>query len=411
MQMKDYKLTKYTCFFMYPALAPIFILPPILFLTFRQMYGVSYTQLGTLVLVNFCVQLGVDLLCTFFPKAFDHHRSLRAMPLLTLVGMGVYALVPWLFPQYAYGGLLLGTVIFSFAAGLNEVFLSPTLAALPSDRPDRDMSIMHSLYGYGSAAVAVLSTLFLQFAGRENWMYLVLLWAILPLIAFVLFCIAPLPQIVTAEMPTQSSANRKRVGLVLCMLCIFLGSAAENTMTNWISVYMETALHIPKLLGDTLGLTVFALLLAMTRTVYAKRGKNIYTTLLVSMTGALVCYLVAGLVTTPGVCVVACMLMGICTSMLWPGVLIFMEEKFPNPGVAAYALMAAGGDLGASVAPQGLGIVVDKVALSNWAANLGEPLGLSAEQVAMKTGMLAASLFPLLGIGLLLYLRRFFLKK
>ena len=242
----NYKLTKYTCFFVFPTLAPVFILPPILFVTFRQMYGISYTLLGTLVLVNFCVQLGVDLLCTFF--SFDHHRSIRVMPLLTTTGLAIYALVPWLLPQYAYAGLLIGTVVFSFAAGLNEVFLSPTLAALPSDNQERDMSILHSLYGYGCAAVVVLSTVFLKVFGAENWMYLVMIWAVLPLAAFALFAIAPLPKIVTAPANSQRSAKRKRAGLALCALCIFLGSAAENTMTNWLSVYTENALQIPKIL-------------------------------------------------------------------------------------------------------------------------------------------------------------------
>lgn len=404
----NYKLTKYTCFFVFPTLAPVFILPPILFVTFRQMYGISYTLLGTLVLVNFCVQLGVDLLCTFF--SFDHHRSIRVMPLLTTTGLAIYALVPWLLPQYAYAGLLIGTAVFSFAAGLNEVFLSPTLAALPSDNQERDMSILHSLYGYGCAAVVVLSTVFLQVFGAEKWMYLVLIWAVLPLAAFALFAIAPLPKIVTAPANSQCSAKRKRAGLALCALCIFLGSAAENTMTNWLSVYTENALQIPKILGDTLGLAVFSLLLALTRTVYAKRGKSIYPVLLAGMSGAVVCYLTAALSRTAGVALTACMFTGICTSMLWPGMLLFMEEKFPNPGIAAYALMAAGGDLGASVAPQGMGIVVDTVSASGWAAGLAEQIGLSPEQIGIKTGMLAAAVFPLMGIAVLLYLKRFFSK-
>lgn len=406
--MRNYKLTKYTCFFVFPTLAPVFILPPVLFVTFRQMYGISYTLLGTLVLVNFCVQLGVDLLCTFC--SFDHHKSIRAMPLLTSLGLMIYALVPWLLPQYAYAGLLIGTVIFSFAAGLNEVFLSPTLAALPSDNPERDMSILHSLYGYGCAVVAVLSTLFLKVFGAENWMYLVLLWAVLPLVAFVLFSIAPLPKIVAAPANSQRSAKRKRVGLLLCAVCIFLGSAAENTMTNWLSVYVENALQIPKIIGDTLGLAVFSLLLALTRTVYAKRGKSIYPVLLLGMGGAVVCYLAAGLSSSAGVAMAACLLTGICTSMLWPGMLLFMEEKFPSPGIAAYALMAAGGDLGASVAPQGMGIVVDAVSASGWAANLAIKTGLSPEQIGIKTGMLAAAVFPLIGVAVVLYLKRFFSK-
>ena len=408
MRSASYKLTKYACFFTYPALTPLFILPPILFLTFREIYGVSYTLLGTLVLTNFCVQLGVDLFFTFFSLPCDHKNVLRATPLLTVVGMLVYALVPTFFPDFAYGGLLIGTVIFSISSGLNEVFLSPTLASLPTDNLERDMSIMHSLYGYASAVIAVLSTLFLQICGRENWIYLVLFWAVFPLICFVLFCFSPLPDIATDKPVSQSSAKRRTKGLLLCLACIFLGSAAENTMTNWVSVYMERTLQIPKALGDTLGLAAFALLLAFSRSLYAKCGKNIHRVLLLGMTGAVVCYLAAGLTASGVVAITACMLAGICTAMLWPGTLLFMEEQFPNPGVAAYALMAAGGDFGASVAPQGLGIIADKVAAGKWAAEMGEKLGLSAEQMGIKAGMLCTAIFPFIGIFVLLYMKKFF---
>ena len=403
-----YKLTRLTCFFLYPALAPLFILPPILFVAFRQMYGISYTLLGTLVLVNFGVQLGVDLFFSFFKIKFDHKTLLRFTPLLAAIGMLIYGFVPTLFPRYAYAGLVVGTVVFSMASGLNEVFLSPTLVAVSGENSEKDMSIMHSLYGYGSAGVAILSTLFLYVFGSENWLYLVLLWATLPVITFVMLCLSPLPDIVTSKPASQRSAKQKRIGLVLCMVCIFLGSAAENTMTNWVSVYMERTLQLPKMLGDTVGLATFALLLALTRTVYAKHGGDIYKVLMVGMIGAVGCYLAAGLSSSGAVAIVACMLTGICTSMLWPGTLLLMEEKFPNPGVAAYALMAAGGDMGASVAPQGLGIVADTVAASDWAADMSGRLGLSAEQIGIKAGMLCTVLFPLAGIILLIYMKKFF---
>lgn len=408
MTSPNYKLTKLTCFFTYPALTPLFILPPILFLTFRQMYGVSYSLLGTLVLTNFCVQLGVDLFFSFFSLPCSHKNILRATPLLTVVGMLVYALVPTFFPEFAYGGLLIGTVIFSISSGLNEVFLSPTLASLPTDNLERDMSAMHSLYGYASVVIAVASTLFLQFFGRGNWIWLVLFWAVFPLICFVLFCFSPLPDIATSTPTSQSSAKRRTKGLLLCLACIFLGSAAENTMTNWVSVYMERTLQIPKAVGDTLGLASFALLLAITRSLYAKYGKSIYPVLLAGMTGAVICYLAAGLSSSGIVAIIACMIAGICTAMLWPGTLLFMEEQFPNPGVAAYALMAAGGDFGASVAPQGLGIIADTVAAGSWAAGMGEKIGLSAEQIGIKVGMLCTALFPFIGIFVLLYIKKFF---
>ena len=96
--------------------------------------------------------------------------------------------------------------------------------------------------------------------------------------------------------------------------------------------------------------------------------------------------------------------------MLWPGTLIFMEEVTPAPGVAAYALLAAGGDFGASIAPQMLGIVVDTVAESEWGLSLAQTLSLTGEQVGMKVGMLTAAIFPIIGVILLLFMGRYFKK-
>jgi MFS family permease len=126
------------------------------------------------------------------------------------------------------------------------------------------------------------------------------------------------------------------------------------------------------------------------------------------MIGSTVCYLVAGL--CPGVVLpfVACILTGLFTAMLWPGALIFMEDNIPAAGVTAYALMAAGGDMGASLAPQLLGIVVDSVSVSPAAAELGFRLGISAEQVGLKAGMLVTAVFPLIGTLLLLWTIRWF---
>lgn len=406
---QNFKRTKKTCYFANIAMAASFSLPPLLFVTFREMYGISYTLLGTLVLTNFCTQLIVDLIFTFFTKYFNIHKTIRVMPLLTSAGMLIYALVPTFFPDQAYVGLVIGTVVFSIAAGLSEVLLSPLVAALPSDNPDRDMSKLHSLYAYGVLTVVTVSTLFLRFFGTHNWMYLTLFWAFLPLIVSALFFTSPLPDMDL----TQTEGGEKRkwgFGMLLCVLCIFLGSAAENTMTNWISGYLEKALHLPKTVGDILGLALFAVLLGLGRTLYAKYGKNITKVLLVSMAGAAVCYLTAGLSPNAILSLAACVLTGFCTSLLWPGTLILMEEKFPGPGVAAYALMAAGGDFGASVAPQAMGIVVDKVAVSAFASEMSTRFGMTPDEVGMKVAMLCTAVFPLLGVILLLFMIKYFKK-
>ena len=155
-------------------------------------------------------------------------------------------------------------------------------------------------------------------------------------------------------------------------------------------------------------MTSFAVLLGLTRSWYAKYGKNIMSFLMFGMIGSVICYLIAGLGTNPVLCMIACVLTGIFTSMLWPGTLILMEEKLPGVGVTAYALMAAGGDCGASVAPQMLGIVVDNVTVSSWAAEMAANLAITPEQLGMKVGMLAAAIFPILGSALLIYMKKYF---
>ncbi len=409
MEKVNYKRTKLTCYFTNIAMTSVFCLPPLLFATFREMYGISYTLLGTLVLANFCTQLGIDLIFSFFSQYFNIHKTIRLMPFVTAVGLCVYALIPMLLPQYAYIGLLAGTFIFSIAAGLGEVLVSPTIAALPSDTPEKDMSILHSLYGYGFVGVVLISTLFLQFVGSEYWMYLTFFWAALPVIASILLVLTVLPDMNMGQRETKIVSSQYRTkGLLLCMACIFLGACAENTMSNWISVFMENALHIPKVWGDILGMSLFAILLALTRTGYAKYGKNISNVLMISMSGAAICYITAAFSPNAALSLIACVTLGICTSMLWPGTLILMEEKIPAASVAAYALMAAGGDLGASVAPQTFGIIVDNISLTEWAKTFGSALSLTPEQVGFKAGMLIVAVFPILGMLLLIYMKKFF---
>ena len=408
-QSVNYSKTRLACFYAYLSMASIFSLPPILFVTFREMYGISYTLLGTLVLVNFCTQLSIDLIFTFFTKYFNIHKTVKIMPILTSIGLLIYAIVPALFPSIAYLGLLLGTVIFSVSAGLSEVLLSPVIAAIPSKHPDKDMSMLHSLYAWGVLIVVIISTIFLNLFGRENWMYLTIFFAILPLFGSYLFFTSPMPKMNLTQNTDSSQMKQRNFGLILCMGCIFLGSAAENTMANWISSYMENALHISKTLGDIFGMALFAILLGSARTFHAKYGHNIFKVLVGSMIGATACYIIVGLSGSIMISFLACVLTGCFASMLWPGTLILMEEKIPNPGVAAYALMAAGGDFGASVAPQLMGIIVDKVAVSNWATELGHTISLSTEQSGMKTGMLVASIFPFLGILLLIYIKKYFI--
>ena len=168
MSTPNFKRTKLACYAAYFTMSSIFSLPPLLFVTLREMYGISYTLLGTLVLTNFFTQLTIDLIFTCFSKYFNVKKIVRIMPLITTAGLTLYALSPTLFPNHVYLGLLLGTITFSVSAGLSEVLLSPVIAAVPSDNPQRDMSALHSLYAFGVCTVVIISTLFLRVFGTHR---------------------------------------------------------------------------------------------------------------------------------------------------------------------------------------------------------------------------------------------------
>lgn len=388
METTKFKRTKFACYTAYFTMSSVFSLPPLLFVAFHKMYNTSWTLLGTLVLVNFCTQFAIDLIFTLFSAKFNVSKVVKVMPLITSLGLAIYAIFPMAVPDYAYVGLLIGTVIFSVSAGLSEVLLSPIIAAIPSENPQKDMSTLHSLYAFGVFSVVVVGTMFIKIFGAENWVYITLFFAVLPIIASVLFMTAPIPVLNSDTSAQKNGASGKKVlGIALCVACIFFGSCAENAMSNWISGYMEVQLHIDKAVGDIVGMALFAVLLGVTRIFHAKFGKNISKTLLIGMIGAAVCYLVAGLSPYTMPAFIACILTGAFTAMLWPGTLILMEEKISGVGVAAYAIMAAGGDLGASVAPQLLGIIADHASL--------------------KIGMLVCSIFPIFGIAVIAMIRRY----
>ena len=340
-------------------------------------------------------------------KFFNIEKTVKLTPFVSAIGMILYAVMPGIFPSQAYLWIVIGTIIASIGSGLAEVLMSPVIAAIPAENPEREMSRLHSVYAWGVVVVVIISTLFLKIFGRTNWMYLALLWSLAPLVATAMYLRSDIPPMKIGEDEKGQKSGFSK-GLWLCVMCIFFGGAAECTMSQWTSGFAEKALGISKVWGDVFGLALFGALLGLGRTAYSKFGKNIEKVILFGLLGAFFCYICAGVVISPVVALIACALTGICTSMLWPGSLIYTEEKIPGMSVAAYALMAAGGDLGASVAPQLVGIMADKVGASELAVTLGNTLNLTAEQIGMRSGFLIAGLFPLLGFITVLIMKKYF---
>lgn len=398
-----YNRLRYACYTTNLSMSVVGNLPPLLFLTFYKLYGISFSLLGSLIFINYCTQLTIDLIFSFYSNKFNISKVVKFTPILTAIGLFFFALAPVLFPDMVYVGLVIGTIIFAASGGLAEVLISPVIASIPSDNPEREMSKLHSVYAWGVVFVVIISTLLLMVFGREQWPWLAIMWLALPLLSAFLFFGADIPSLPAPKKASHTFkliANRR---FILCFFIIFFGGASESIMAQWNSSYLEQAFQIPKLWGDVLGVAMFAVALGLGRTLYAKYGQNLHRVLFTGATVAFICYMTAAIASIPILGLIACAFTGFCVSMLWPGSLLLASGRFPSGGVVLFALMAAGGDLGGSIGPQVVGIITDTVLQSNYWSNIAVTLGLTAEQAGMKAGMLFGSVFPLMAAILLAF--------
>ena len=92
----------------------------------------------------------------------------------------------------------------------------------------------------------------------------------------------------------------------------------------------------------------------------------------------LICYLLTAISSQPIFGLLGCVLCGFSVGIMWPGSISISSARMPLGGTALFALLAMGGDLGASIGPSVIGIFTQN-AKDN-----------------MKAGMLAGIVFPIL---------------
>ena len=296
-----------------------------------------------------------------------------------LVGLGV---LPGLMPPYA--GLLLAVTVYAVGGGLIEVLISPIVQALPTDAKSSAMSLLHSFYCWGHAAVVILTTLFFWLAGTAHWRLLTVLWAILPAANAVLFVGCPI-RVLSEDAGPMPVKQLLRMGMFwLFAILMVCSGAAEQAMSQWASYFAERGLRVSKSMGDLLGPCLFALLMGLSRLFYGIKGEKIPLERFIIFSGILciASYLIAVLAPLPVLALVGCGLCGLSVGILWPGVFSLAAEYCPQGGTAMFALLALAGDVGCSSGPSLVGAVAQ---------------GFHGQ---LKAGLLAAIVFPVvLSVG------------
>jgi MFS family permease len=350
-------------------------LPPLLFVVFSDKFGLSYTMLGSLVLIIFAAQLIVDALAVKFVYKIGHRKTAAAAHLFAAAGMILLSFLPYLLPN-PFVGLVLSSLMFAIGGGLIEVIVSPIVESLPGDAKASSMSLLHSFYSWGQVLVIVLSTAVLLLIGQDLWFVLPLLWSVLPLATLFKFTKVPLvPMEEESERIPVKTLVTSKIFIIALILMICSG-AAEQAMAQWASLFAERGLGISKTLGDLFGPCLFAVMMGVMRTFYGIKGQkiNIQKTLTVLSLLCIISFMITALVPVPVISLAGCSLCGLAVSLMWPGMLSLVAGGYPSGGIAMFALLALGGDLGCAAGP--------------WLT------GIAADSYNLNTGLLTGIIFP-----------------
>ena len=394
--------TRRACYTGYITQAIVNNLAPLLFVTFQTQYQLTLEQIGRLALTNFVAQLVVDILAVKLVDKTGYRIpavAAHGFCVIGLVGLGV---LPGIFPS-PYLGLLTAVILYAVGGGLLEVIISPIVDSLPSDDKSSAMSLLHSFYSWGQAAVILLSTLLLRLIGSANWSVLPIFWALLPLCNLILFCRVPLASTVSTQERTSMGSLLRSPDFLLALVVMLCAGASEMMMSQWASLFAEEGLGVTKVLGDLAGPCLFAVLMGVARTIYGVWGEKIQLHRALTVCGLLcvLCYSLTVLAPLPAFSLAGCALCGFAVGILWPGTLSICSARFPLGGVAMFGMLAIAGDLGCSLGPWITGIASQWAQHSPALMQLGQSWNFSASQTGLRFGLAAGTLFPIVLLGAL----------
>lgn len=402
----NYKFTIIACCLGSVLMSAITNVTPLLFIPLREIYGLSYGELGFLVSANFVTQFICDFSFGAPADKFGVKKFLVAAPICTVLGFIMFSLSPYLFKANPYIGFILSTVLFSAGGGLLELLVSPVVNALPFENKAATMSKVHSFYAWGQVLIVLITTIFIKVFGRNMWQFIYVIWAVLGILSTIMFIKSPMLE------PQKGDGRSGMRGIIfkpmflLSLLLMFGGGSSEIGLCQWASSFMEKGMNIPKEWGDILGMCIFGILMGTGRTLYAKNGEKIriMNVLMLGAALAAVSYIAVAISPSAVISLVFCAICGIAVSLLWPCTLSITAEYFPYGGTLMFAILAGGGDIGCSAGPWLMGYVMDLFEKMPITVKLAEILALNPEQVALRAGVLSGAVFPLVTfIGLIIF--------
>lgn len=387
-QKNRYRKTLIACYLGFITQAISANFAPLLFLTFHTTYGIPLGKIALISTVFFVTQLIVDVLCAKFVDRIGYRFSVVASEILSAVGLIGLAVLPEIFSD-PFVGILISVVLYAVGSGLIEVLASPIVEACPFPNKESVMSLLHSFYCWGVVGVILISTAFFAVFRVQNWKWMAILWAVVPLLNIWNFATCPIEPLVEEGKGLSLKELFRTPMFFLGVILMICAGASELSMAQWASAFAESALGLTKTMGDLLGPCLFAVSMGISRVIYGKYGEKLELTnyMLGSGVLCLLCYLLAALSHNPILGLVGCIVCGFSVGIMWPGTISILSKRLPAGGTALFAFLAMAGDIGGAVGPGVVGLVTQQHADD------------------LKAGLLAACVFPVVLIVVILGIR------
>ncbi len=373
-----YSITLRACYLAFITQAITANLAPLLFLRFNKEFGISLGRIAVIPIAFFITQLIVDVICATLVNRIGYRTTIIFSELFAGLGLIGLANLPFILPD-PFTGILISAVIYAVGSGLIEVLASPIVEACPFENKASVMSILHSFYCWGCVGVILLSSLFFALFGIGNWRWLPCIWALVPLYNIYNFAVCPIESLTEDGKEMDIGKLFKTPVFLLGIVLMVCAGASEISMAQWFSAFAESAIGLPKTVGDLAGPCLFAVAMGISRVFYGKFGEKVELTKFMLGSGmlCLACYFAAALSGSPVISLAGCILCGFSVGIMWPGTISILSKRLPRGGTAMFAFLAMAGDLGGAAGPGLVGIFAQ---LSN---------------DDLKQGMLIGAVFPL----------------
>ena len=371
---KKYSLTLTACYVGYVIQAMVNNLSPLLFVQFKRQFALDSAMLSFIIFINFGLQIIVDSLSAKITEKIGYRAGAILAQVFSCTGLVCLGVLPNVITPFA--GIITATVLMAIGGGFVEVILSPVIEALPLGNKSGAMCFLHSFYCWGHIFTVLAATIYFNLFTIDAWRYLPVALAVIPLLNCITFAVCPLETLEGDETPSSYKSIFTMRGFWLFPVLILASGAAEQAIAQWASDFAEIGLGVDKTLGDVFGTCLFALGMALSRTVYGVLGEKIDLKKAFVLCGGLLIgsYLLAALSPSAGLSLAGIAFGGVFVGLLWPGLYAVAGHAYPKGGTKMFGVLALFGDIGCTVGPTLTGLVSNDI----------------------KTGLLFATCFPVI---------------